>query len=101
YRALRRGRLQRRRDRRLEGPGQDAALRGGGPGLGAGKGRDIMTATSWRKRWPDAAGRFEAFGGRFVPETLMPALAELEACFREALADPAFRAELENCLQLY
>ena len=39
-------------------------------------------------REPDATGRFGEFGGRFVPETLVPACQELEAAFREAWADP-------------
>ena len=50
---------------------------------------------------PDAAGRFGRFGGRFVPETLMPALEELDAAFRAARADPAYRAELESLLADY
>ena len=41
-------------------------------------------------RLPDARGRFGDFGGRFVPETLMPALQGLESGAREALADPGF-----------
>ena len=45
---------------------------------------------------PSADGRFGEFGGRFVPETLVPACQELEAAFREAWADPAFRAELDR-----
>ena len=45
---------------------------------------------------PDARGRFGDYGGRFVPETLMPALEELEAAWREARADPAFEAELRE-----
>jgi tryptophan synthase beta chain len=45
-------------------------------------------------RYPDARGRFGPYGGRFVPETLMPALAGLERHAREALADPAFREAL-------
>jgi tryptophan synthase beta chain len=40
-----------------------------------------------------ATGRFGAFGGRYVPETVMPALVELEAAFIAAQADPAFEAE--------
>ena len=53
--------------------------------------------TRRRGQRPDAAsrrptGRFGEFGGRFVPETLVPACQELEAAFREAWADPAFRA---------
>ena len=43
---------------------------------------------------PDALGRFGDFGGRFVPETVMAALDELEAGMAEAFADPAFHAEL-------
>ena len=42
---------------------------------------------------PDGLGRFGDFGGRFVPETVMAALDELEAAVDEALADPAFHAE--------
>jgi tryptophan synthase beta chain len=46
-------------------------------------------------------GRFGEFGGQFVPETLVPACQELEAAFREAWADPAFRAELDHLLTEY
>jgi tryptophan synthase beta subunit len=42
---------------------------------------------------PDERGRFGDFGGRFVPETVMAALDELEAAMGEAFADPAFHAE--------
>ena len=47
---------------------------------------------------PDEAGRFGEFGGRFAPETLMPALAELEKEFESAWADLEFRAELSRWL---
>jgi tryptophan synthase beta chain len=50
---------------------------------------------------PSAAGRFGEFGGRFVPETLVPACQELEASFRDAWADPLFRAELDQTLKEY
>ena len=50
---------------------------------------------------PDETGRFGRFGGRFVPETLIPACAELEREFRSAWADPAFRAELDGLLRDY
>ncbi len=50
---------------------------------------------------PTADGRFGEFGGRFVPETLMPACLDLEAAFREAWADPGFRAELDDALSTY
>ncbi|OGL61916.1 MAG: tryptophan synthase subunit beta [Candidatus Tectomicrobia bacterium RIFCSPLOWO2_02_FULL_70_19] len=46
-------------------------------------------------------GRFGKFGGRFVPETLMPALEELEAAYEEARRDPAFHAELAHYLKTY
>ncbi len=50
---------------------------------------------------PTPEGRFGEFGGRFVPETLIPACYELEAAFRDAWADPAFRAELDAVLRDY
>jgi tryptophan synthase beta chain len=48
---------------------------------------------------PDARGRFGRFGGRYVPETLVPALEELEAAYRAARADPGFAAELDALLR--
>jgi tryptophan synthase beta chain len=50
---------------------------------------------------PDERGKFGPYGGQFVPETLMPALAELIGAYEEARQDPAFRAELEGLLQSY
>ncbi len=50
---------------------------------------------------PDRRGRFGDYGGRFAPETLMPALDELEVAFVEAWADPAFRAELAELLRTF
>jgi len=50
---------------------------------------------------PDTLGRFGAFGGRFVPETLMPALDRLTAAYAEARADPAFQATLDAYLADY
>jgi len=50
---------------------------------------------------PSEAGRFGEFGGRFVPETLVPACQELEAAFTEAWADPLFRGELDAILKEY
>src|SRR3712207_8527828 len=46
-------------------------------------------------------GRFGEFGGRFVPEALVPACLELEAAFVEAWADPSFRTELDDLLRDY
>jgi tryptophan synthase beta chain len=45
--------------------------------------------------------RFGAFGGRYVPETLIPALDELETALDAALADPGFRAEMDDLLTNY
>jgi len=51
--------------------------------------------------WPDADGRFGPYGGRFVPETLMPLIHELEAAYKAAKADPSFQAELDGYLEHY
>ena len=50
---------------------------------------------------PDEHGFFGDFGGRFVAETLMPLILELEAAYDAAKADPAFAAELEGLLEHY
>ena len=50
---------------------------------------------------PDERGKFGPYGGQFVPETLMPTLAELTAAYEEARQDPAFVAELEELLKSY
>lgn len=50
---------------------------------------------------PDSAGRFGKFGGKYVPETLIPALAELEVAYKEAMADPSFLTELDAVLKEY
>jgi tryptophan synthase beta chain len=50
---------------------------------------------------PTANGRFEGFGGQFVPETLIPALEELEAEFRTAWTSDGFRAEFADLLTNY
>jgi tryptophan synthase beta chain len=50
---------------------------------------------------PDAGGHFGPYGGVFVAETLMPALAELREAYAAAQADPAFRAEYEYDLKHY
>src|ERR1700744_5182895 len=46
-------------------------------------------------------GRFGVYGGRYVPETLMAALLELDAAYAEAQADAAFHAELDGLLKDY
>jgi tryptophan synthase beta chain len=50
---------------------------------------------------PDEHGRYGAYGGRFVPETLMGPLKELEEAYRAATRDPAFHAELDDLLRTY
>jgi tryptophan synthase beta chain len=53
------------------------------------------------KAMPDEFGHFGPYGGRFVPETLMQPLQELEQAFRAARSDPAFQAELDALLRHY
>jgi tryptophan synthase beta chain len=48
-----------------------------------------------------SADRFGKYGGRYVPETLIPALDELDAAFAQAMDDPAFVAELDELLRTY
>jgi tryptophan synthase beta chain len=50
---------------------------------------------------PDAFGRFGQFGGKYVPETLMPALSELETAFQQCMTDPVFQIELQSLLWDY
>jgi tryptophan synthase beta chain len=51
--------------------------------------------------YPDARGRFGPFGGRYVPESLMAALGELEQAYREMQADPRFHAQMAGLLKTY
>ncbi len=51
--------------------------------------------------YPDASGRFGDYGGRYVPETLMPLVHELDAAYAAAKADEGFRAELAGYLKHY
>jgi tryptophan synthase beta chain len=51
--------------------------------------------------YPDARGRFGDYGGRYVPETLMPLVLALEAAYEAADADPAFHTELKGYLATY
>ncbi|HYM69583.1 MAG TPA: tryptophan synthase subunit beta, partial [bacterium] len=57
--------------------------------------------TAQRKARVEPRGRFGAYGGRYVPETLIPALDELEAAFHDARRDPAFNAELDRYLRTF
>ncbi|MDJ0698068.1 tryptophan synthase subunit beta [Mastigocoleus sp. MO_188.B34] len=59
---------------------------------------DINTST---QQLPEHNGRFGKFGGKYVPETLMPALSELEAAYQKYRQDPSFQAELQDLLRDY
>jgi tryptophan synthase beta chain len=50
---------------------------------------------------PDRRGHFGPYGGRYVAETLMPALSELERAYGQARRDPEFRKEFQDCLHQY
>jgi tryptophan synthase beta chain len=63
--------------------------------------RDVLLAAALRGAFPDARGRYGPFGGRYVPETLVPALDRLEAGVRAHLGEPGFRAELESELRTW
>ena len=57
-------------------------------------------ANSFRQQ-PDSRGHFGQFGGRYVAETLMPLVLDLEREYRAAKADPAFQAEFDDLLEHY
>jgi len=59
------------------------------------------SATANPETLPDEFGHFGAFGGQFVPETLVAALGELTSEYKKAQADPAFRKELDGLLADY
>ena len=58
------------------------------------------TPNSFRNQ-PDDRGHFGQFGGRYVAETLMPLILDLEKEYRAAQADPAFKAEFDDLLEHY
>jgi tryptophan synthase beta chain len=60
-----------------------------------------MTLVNTLRGGPDARGRFGIYGGRFVSETLMPLILELEAAYEAAKVDPAFQGELAAWLADY
>ncbi|MBM4001801.1 MAG: tryptophan synthase subunit beta [Planctomycetes bacterium] len=60
-----------------------------------------MAASKLISTVPDERGRFGAFGGRYVPETLMRALEELATAYEQARTDAAFQAELQRLLHHY
>ncbi|MER3492915.1 MAG: tryptophan synthase subunit beta [Mastigocladus sp. ERB_26_2] len=60
-----------------------------------------ISPNSQTHQQPDLQGRFGRFGGKYVPETLMPALAELETAYEQYRNQPAFVAELQQLLRDY
>ncbi|WP_088242548.1 tryptophan synthase subunit beta [Calothrix rhizosoleniae] len=60
-----------------------------------------LSPASTNSQNPDSQGRFGRFGGKYVPETLMPALAELETAYQQYRQDPQFQAELQDLLKDY
>ena len=75
-----------------QGPGEDAGVHGGGPAPRRdAAGARVVSAV--------VEHRFGPYGGQYVPETLMPALAELEAAWVAARADPAYQEELGALLR--
>ena len=59
------------------------------------------SSPAFGQRDPDARGYYGAYGGRFVPETLVAPVAELEAAYIAARSDQAFRDELDGLLKHY
>ena len=57
--------------------------------------------TTEQEKIPDASGHFGEYGGQFVPETLMSALAELDVSYRSAQSDPSFQSTLNHYLTNY
>ena len=62
---------------------------------------DTIALPNSLRSQPDANGHFGAFGGRYVAETLMPLILELEKVYKAAKADPAFDAEMAELLRTY
>lgn len=56
----------------------------------------VLNGANSLKQGPDAEGRFGLYGGRFVAETLMPLILDLEKAYKDARADPAYTAELND-----
>ena len=63
--------------------------------------KDIYVPEPLDPQRPDKLGRFGKFGGKYVPETLMPALAELETAFEQYRNDPTFDSELKILMRDY
>jgi tryptophan synthase beta chain len=61
----------------------------------------IQKTSKTPRRVPDRRGHFGPYGGQFAPETLMPALAELEAAYKRVTRERGFKAELKDLLTTY
>jgi tryptophan synthase beta chain len=61
----------------------------------------MATVLNSFRNQPDEHGHFGAYGGRYVAETLMPLILELEAAYTAAKADPSFQKELDYYLEHY
>ena len=59
------------------------------------------TDTALLTSWPDERGYYGAYGGQFVPETLIPALRELESRYRSAMHDASFQRDCQDLLREY
>ncbi len=62
---------------------------------------DVTTLPNSLRSGPDARGKFGDYGGRFVAETLMPLILEVERAYNDARADPAFKTELDAYMTNY
>jgi len=62
---------------------------------------DLSATPNDYMAYPDAHGRFGDYGGRYVPETLMPLVLQLGEAYAEVKADPAFQAQLAGYLKTY
>jgi tryptophan synthase beta chain len=60
-----------------------------------------MVQNRYKKKWPDKRGYFGAYGGRFVPETLMPSLYELEQAYHTIVKTKPFTTDLDRLLKTY
>ncbi len=61
----------------------------------------ISPSSPTQTQYPDEIGRFGSYGGKYVPETLMPALSELETAYKRYKDDPNFQQELSQLLKDY
>ena len=60
-----------------------------------------MYEVNFKGVYPDERGYYESYGGRYVPETLMPVLREIERAYSEARDDPAFQEEFDDLMRNY